>query len=202
MPSARKHGPGRNREWSARGALRRRRDALARVSGGSPAPGIAHAPAFFGARSSRGEGWTTAYPGRKEYGRWSIGTFGIRDKSGARTGAIGASRDDESVSHVLAAVDVDLGAVHVGRRLGAQHVDDLGHLVGRAEPLQRNLLDDLLGAGRQDRGVDLARRDGVDADAEPAEVGSPSRASAKRAPPSRWHRPRRRTDARASRRSR
>src|SRR5581483_7754406 len=27
--------------------------------------------------------------------------------------------------NVLAAVDVDLGAVHVGRRVGAQHVDDL-----------------------------------------------------------------------------
>ncbi len=40
--------------------------------------------------------------------------------------------------NVLAAVDVDLGAVHVGRRLGAQHIDDLGHLVGGAEPVQRN----------------------------------------------------------------
>ena len=35
-------------------------------------------------------------------------------------------------SHVLAAVDVYLGAVHVGRGLGAQDVDDLRHLVRRA----------------------------------------------------------------------
>ena len=45
-----------------------------------------------------------------------------------------------NASHVLAAVDVDLRAVHVGRRLGAQHVDDLGDLVGGAEPVHRNLL--------------------------------------------------------------
>ena len=33
-------------------------------------------------------------------------------------------------SHVLPAVDVDLGAVHIRRSLRAQHVDDLGHFVG------------------------------------------------------------------------
>src|SRR5450759_2541755 len=71
---------------------------------------------------------------------------------------------------MLPAVDMDLGAVHVRARLRAQHVNDLGHLVGRAQALQRNLLDDLLGAGRQNRGVDLARRDRVDANAEAAEV--------------------------------
>ena len=43
-------------------------------------------------------------------------------------------------SNVLAAVDVDLGAVHVRRHLGAQHVDDLRHLVGRAEAVQRDLV--------------------------------------------------------------
>src|SRR5204863_2577404 len=70
-------------------------------------------------------------------------------------------------SYVLAAVDVDLGAVHVGRGVGAQHVDDLGDLVGGAETVHRDLMrDDLLGAGREDCGIDLARRDGVDADAE------------------------------------
>ena len=42
-------------------------------------------------------------------------------------------------SHVLSAVDVDFGAVHVGRRLGAQDIDDLGDLVGGAEAMQRNL---------------------------------------------------------------
>jgi len=40
--------------------------------------------------------------------------------------------------------------------LCAQHVDDLGDLVGRAEAVQRNLMrHDLLGARRQDRGIDL-----------------------------------------------
>src|SRR5690606_11840954 len=43
---------------------------------------------------------------------------------------------------VLAAVDVDFGAVHVRRRLRAQHIDDLGNLVRRAEPAHRNLLLD------------------------------------------------------------
>ncbi len=55
-------------------------------------------------------------------------------------------------------------------RVRAQHVDDLGHLVGRAEPVQWDLLDDLVGAGRQDRRVDLARRDRIDPYAEPAEI--------------------------------
>ena len=54
---------------------------------------------------------------------------------------------------------------------GAQHVDDLGDLVGGAEAVQRNLVGhDVLGAGGEDRGIDLARRDGVDADAERTEV--------------------------------
>jgi hypothetical protein len=50
---------------------------------------------------------------------------------------------------VLAAVDVDLGAVDVGTGLGAEHIDDLGHFIRRAEAMQRDLLlDDLLGARR------------------------------------------------------
>ena len=40
-------------------------------------------------------------------------------------------------SDVLAAVDVDLGAVHVRGHVRAQHVDDLGDLVGGAEAVQR-----------------------------------------------------------------
>ena len=43
---------------------------------------------------------------------------------------------------VLAAVDVDLGAVHIRARLGAQHVNDFRHLVGGAEPVQWNMRDD------------------------------------------------------------
>ncbi len=39
-------------------------------------------------------------------------------------------------------------------------IDDLRHLVRRAEPLHWDLLDDLLGARGEDRGVDLARCDG------------------------------------------
>lgn len=35
--------------------------------------------------------------------------------------------------HVLAAIDMDLGAVNVGTRLTAQHIDNLGDLVRRAE---------------------------------------------------------------------
>src|SRR3954464_558039 len=67
-------------------------------------------------------------------------------------------------SNVLPAVDVDLGAVYVGARLRAQHVDDLGDFVRRAETMHRNLVrDDILGAGRQDRGVDLAGRNRIDA---------------------------------------
>ncbi len=71
---------------------------------------------------------------------------------------------------MLAAVDVDLGAVDVGGGLRAQHVDDLRHLVGRAEAVHRDQLDDLFRAGRKHRRVDLARRDGVDAHAERAEI--------------------------------
>src|SRR6476660_498881 len=52
-------------------------------------------------------------------------------------------------SHVLAPVDVDLGAMDVGRGLGAQHVDDLGDLVGGTQPVEWNLLDHVLSAGRQ-----------------------------------------------------
>jgi len=72
--------------------------------------------------------------------------------------------------HVLAAVDVDFRAVDVRRRLRAQHIDDLRHFVGRAEPMHRDHLDDLLGAGRKHRGIDLARRDGVDPHADRAEI--------------------------------
>src|SRR6185503_1282484 len=69
-------------------------------------------------------------------------------------------------SHVLAAVDVQLGAVDVARLVGAQEIDGLGHFLGLAEALQGDLLlHDLLGARREDGGVDLARRDGIDADA-------------------------------------
>ena len=95
------------------------------------------------------------------------------DSAAPLTGSGGRLREHERenfFSHMLAAVDVNLGAVHVRARVGAQHVNDLGDLVGRAEPLHRNLLDDLLGAGRENGGVDLARRNGVDADAEPPEV--------------------------------
>ena len=71
---------------------------------------------------------------------------------------------------MLAAINVNLGAIHVRARIGAQHVNDLGDLVGRAEPLHRDVFDDLVRSGRQNRGVDLAGRYGVDANAEPAEV--------------------------------
>ena len=80
-----------------------------------------------------------------------------------------------AASHVLAAIDVDLGAVHVGTRVSAQHVDDLGDLVGSAEPLHWDLLNDLFRAGTTNRRVDLAGRNGVDADAQYARSRSPFR---------------------------
>ena len=47
--------------------------------------------------------------------------------------------------NVLAAIDVDLRAVHIRSGVRAQHIDDLRHFVGRAEPVQRDLLlDDLV----------------------------------------------------------
>ena len=50
-------------------------------------------------------------------------------------------------------------------------MDHVGNFVRRAEAAHRNLLlDDLLRAGRQDRGVDLAGRDRVDPDAARPEI--------------------------------
>ena len=59
----------------------------------------------------------------------------------------------------------------------AQEEDDVGDFRRRAQPPQRNRLDDLFRARRQDRRVDLAGRDGVDADAVRAEIGAISRVS-------------------------
>jgi hypothetical protein len=109
----------------------------------------------------------------------------------------------DAILDVLAAVDVNLGAVHIRTRLRAQHVDDLRDFVGRAEPVHRNLLvHDLLGARREDRRVDLARRDGIDAHADADRSRTPSHASALPVPLSTSHRLRLRRDARASPRSR
>src|SRR6266536_449259 len=89
-----------------------------------------------------------------------------RDFPGVILPVFGAARG----SDVLAAIDVNLGPVQVRRSLRAQHVNDLRDLIRRAEPMQGNLRDDLLGPGGQDRGVDLAGRDGIDADPLRAEV--------------------------------
>ena len=72
--------------------------------------------------------------------------------------------------HVLAAVDVNFSAIHVRTRIRAQHVNDLGNFVRRAETLERDLLDNLFGAGRKNGGVDFAGCDSVDADSEAAKV--------------------------------
>src|SRR5262245_30540903 len=73
-------------------------------------------------------------------------------------------------SDVLAAVDVQLRAADVARLVAAEEIDGLGHLLGLAQAPQWDLLlHDLVGARREDGGVDLARRDGVDADAAWAE---------------------------------
>ncbi len=72
---------------------------------------------------------------------------------------------------MLAAVDVQLGAVHVARLVGAQEIDGLGHLLRLAEAAHGDVLfHDLLSARRQDGRVDLARGNGVHADAAGAEV--------------------------------
>jgi len=71
---------------------------------------------------------------------------------------------------VLTAVDVNLGAVEVRRGIGTQHVNDLGDFIRRTEAMHRNMFDDLLGSRRQHRRVDFARRDGVDAYADCAEI--------------------------------
>ena len=103
---------------------------------------------------------------------------------------------------VLAAGDEDLGAGHIGRVARAQIEDRRRDILGRAEPVQRDARDQHLGLGRQHRGLDLARRHRVDADAALRRTPPPSRASAPRAPPSRSNRPSRRKDARRGRRSR
>ena len=71
---------------------------------------------------------------------------------------------------MLAAVDVNFGAIEVGRGVRAQHVDNLGNFVGRAEPVHRNMFDDLLSSRGQHRRVDFAGRDGVNAYADRAEI--------------------------------
>src|SRR5580704_18561471 len=63
--------------------------------------------------------------------------FALRIMEASLGRAAGAEKLD-----VLAAVDVDLGAVDVGRRLRAQHVDDLRHFVGCAETVHRDVLHD------------------------------------------------------------
>jgi hypothetical protein len=57
----------------------------------------------------------------------------------------------------LAAVDVNLGPTDVHRLVGAQEVQQVRDLIRFTQPAQGNFaLHDFLGAGRQDRGVDLA----------------------------------------------
>src|SRR4051812_17032642 len=77
---------------------------------------------------------------------------------------------DPAGSDMLPAIDVQFGAGHVGTRIGAEEVDRLRDLVRGAEPAHRKRLDDFLGAGRQDRRVDLARGDRIDAHAERTEI--------------------------------
>ena len=63
---------------------------------------------------------------------------------------------------MLTAIDVQLRAIDVARWVGAQEIDDFGHLLREPEPAHGNVRNESLGAGRQNIGVDLARRDGVD----------------------------------------
>src|SRR6185437_8143779 len=72
--------------------------------------------------------------------------------------------------HGLPTIDMNRGAVHVGRRSWSQHIEKLGDFVGRPEPVHRNLLDDFFSARRKNRGVDFARRNRIDADAQTPEI--------------------------------
>src|SRR5215469_17777761 len=72
--------------------------------------------------------------------------------------------------HVLPAVDVQLGAGDVARLLRTEIIDRLGNLFRLAETAQRNRLDDLFRSRREDRGVDLARRNRIDANAERTKI--------------------------------
>src|SRR6478672_12589621 len=74
-------------------------------------------------------------------------------------------------SDMLAAVDRYLGAGNVCGARRAQELDQVSRLLGRAEPAHRYVaLDDLRRAGRQDRRIDLAGCDRVDANAHGREV--------------------------------
>src|SRR5579862_8029108 len=57
-------------------------------------------------------------------------------------------------SDVLAAVDMDFGAVDVRSGVRAEHVNDLCDFVRRAETVHRDILDDLFRSWRQHRRVD------------------------------------------------
>jgi hypothetical protein len=71
---------------------------------------------------------------------------------------------------MLAAIDVDFRPRHISRLLRAEIVDGLGHFLGLAEAAEGQFGGELLGPRRQDRGFDLPRGDGVDANAIGAEV--------------------------------
>ncbi len=62
------------------------------------------------------------------------------DRASFRVPALRAPTRNETCSKekwldVLAAVDVNLGAVDVGTGLGAQHINDLGDFIRRSQPV-------------------------------------------------------------------
>jgi hypothetical protein len=70
---------------------------------------------------------------------------------------LGAVEAETSGLHSLAAVDMNLRPAEIERLVGAQEEQQIRHLARFAQPAHRDFpLHDLLGAGRQDRGVDLA----------------------------------------------
>jgi hypothetical protein len=70
---------------------------------------------------------------------------------------LGAVEAETSGLHPLAAVDMNLRPAEIERLVGAQEEQQIRHLARFAQPAHRDFpLHDLLGAGRQDRGVDLA----------------------------------------------
>ena len=53
----------------------------------------------------------------------------------------------DGASHMLPAIDVQLGARHVARLIRAQIIDRLGDLLGQSQSPQRDCVDDFVGAG-------------------------------------------------------
>src|SRR5580693_536373 len=73
--------------------------------------------------------------------------------------------------NMLTAIDVQFGAGDIARLIRAQIIDRFRDFLRHAETAQRERLDQLFGARREDRGIDLARRDRIDAHTQRTKIG-------------------------------